>query len=682
MLRDRHVLARDKARFVGDPVAAIAATDDATASEALGLIDVRYELLPAVFTPEEALAEGAPIIHDELASYTGGMGPNNRRGNQSGPVTIERGDIEAAFAQADVVVEGTFNVQPVLHGYIEPRSCLAAPDENGRINVWAANKSPFGAREAISEGLGIPLSKVRLQTPTIGGSFGGKPTPSIEPICALLASKAGAPVKLELDMHEEMSSHYTRQFGQIKMKLAASKDGKILGIEGELLFNAGAYGGGSAGSISNLQGAYNIPAIRLSGLSAVTNCVPTGAVRAPGAPQSIFVIESMMDELAHKTGLDPLEVRRKNALNEGDPAPGGRGVMGKSGLAETIEKVSVYVKEHMAECKPNQGVGVACGMWGAGFLGASPPTKSIVKLNEDGSATLLTGMTENGAGQHVVLAQVVAEILGLTTDEVAIVAADTDVTPFDSGPGGSRGTVRVALAVQFAAEDVRRQLFDVAAARLEANPVDLEIRNRQVYVKGSPDRAISLAALATAANNTPGGAIVGTGESERRNWVEESKSWPKTVADDAAFCTHAAKVEVDVETGEVKVLQYVAAQDVGKALNAITCAGQLHGAVIHGIGYALHEELLTDGGRPINADLANYRLPTADIMPTVDTIMIEEPSPHGPFGARGVGESSITPVAAAIANAVYDAVGVRVTSLPLSPEKVLRALREKTEAGA
>lgn len=678
MMRDRHVLTRDKVRFVGDPVAAVAAVDEATALEALALIHVEYDILPAVFTPEEALADGAPLIHEELSTYESQV-PIQPQGNVHNRVAFERGDVDPAFAQADVVIEGTFKTQPVHHGYIEPKACIVQADELGKINVWAAHKGPFNLRSTISTGLGTPLSQVRVSTPVVGGDFGGKSAPSIEPICALLALKAGRSVKIELDGHEELATHYVRHSGTINLKLAATREGKLLAVEGELTFNCGGYCGGlggNAGSCSNLQGAYNVPAVRLQGRAVFTNSLPTGAVRAPGAPQTVFAIESMMDRLARELNLDPFEIRRINAIGEGNPALGPRGKMGKNGLRETIDKAAEYVSQKMSDRKLHQGVGVACGLWGAGAMGPLNPSKSIVKLNEDGSATLLTGMAENGAGQHVVLSQVVAEVLGLEAEEVAVVAADTEITPFDSGPGGSMGTVRVSLASKFAAEDARSQLLALAAAKLEAKVEDLEIANRQVQVKGSPDQGISLAALAKAAMDSPAGAIVGTGPTEREHWLAEARA-AGAVADNSSFCTHAAKVEVDTETGQVTVLEYVAAQDVGRALNPVTAAGQIHGAVVNGLGYALHEELLLNQGHTLNATFADYRLPAADTTPAVHAIMVEQPSARGPYGARGIGESSVTPVAAAIANAIYDAVGVRVQSLPITPEKLLGALREK-----
>lgn len=676
-LRDRTVLARGKVRFIGEPVAAVAAVDEETAVQALSLIRVEYRQLPAVFTPEEALAPDAPTVHEELASYEDPM-PSDRCGNQRNSVTIERGDVDEAFSRADVVVEGTFITQPVHQGFIEPKACVADVDKDGKLTIWASNKSPFLNRAMISRGLGLPLSKVRVVTPAVGGDFGGKGAPTIEPVCALLALKSGRPVKIALSTQEELATNFVRHPGVINLKVAASREGRLLGIEGEVIFNCGAYCDGIFGmarSCSYLQGSYNVPAVRLRGRSIFTNSVPAGHVRAPGSPQTLFAVESLMDELARRLGLDPFEIRRLNALKAGDPAPDGRGVIGNNGLRETIDKVSGYVSQNMSERKKNRGVGVACGAWHTTLLEDANPTKCIVKLNEDGSAVLLTGLPDNGAGQHVVLAQVVSEVLGLDPAEVSVVAGDTELTPFDSGPGGSRGTVRVCHATRFAAEDARRQIFDLAASKLEANPEDLEIGNRSVYVKGTSERAISLAALAGAALGSPRGAIIGTGSAERERWIAQAKKH-SGVVDEASFCTHAVQVEVDPETGQVTVLKYAAAQDVGAALNPLNVAGQIHGSVVAGLGYALSEELVVREGRIVNPTYTDYHLPAADTAPTIHTILVEQPSALGPFGARGVGETSITPVAAAIANAIYDAVGVRIRDLPITPEKVLRALGE------
>ncbi|MBI2954790.1 MAG: xanthine dehydrogenase family protein molybdopterin-binding subunit [Chloroflexi bacterium] len=414
----------------------------------------------------------------------------------------------------------------------------------------------------------------------------------------------------------------------------------------------------------------------MRGRSVFTNSVPAGHVRGPGGPQTSFAIESLIDELARRLSLDPFEIRRLNLLQAGDLAPRGKGVMGVSGLGATIDEAARYVADNMSERKPNQGVGVACGAWDMAPSRGASASKCIVKLNEDGSAVLLTGLADNGGGQLVALSQIVAEVLGLEPDEVSVIGGDTDLTPYDTGPGGSRGTVRVGNSTRLAAEDARRQLVALAASRLEANPEDLEVGRRQVYVRGTPERAISLAALARAAMIAPKGAIIGTGSSERENMLAKEEEHA-SVVDEASFCTHAAQVEVDPETGRVKVLKYVAAQDVGQALNLLSAVGQVQGAAVAGLGYALTEELVVQEGRIMNPGYVDYHMPAADITPPIHAILVSCPSSFGPFGARGVGETSIVPVAAVIANAIYDAVGVRVRDLPMTPEKVVRALKEK-----
>ncbi|MBI4316868.1 MAG: xanthine dehydrogenase family protein molybdopterin-binding subunit [Chloroflexi bacterium] len=676
-LQDRTVLARDKVRCIGEPVAAVAAIDEATAAEALSLIDVEYWPLPSVLTPDLALAPGAPLIHEDLANYQDIL-PTRRYANVRNLVVTERGEVEAAFAKADVVVEGVFTTQPVHQGFIEPKACVAAVDENGRVTVWPSNKNPFLARTMIGRGLGLPLSKVRVIAPTVGADFGGKGAPTIEPICALLAIKAGRPVRIALGMQEELATNFTRHPAVIKLKVAADAAGRLLGVEGEMTLNCGAYCDGFCGQAFksyDLQGPYNVPAVRLRGLSVMTNNAPAGHVRAPGGPQASFAIESLMDELARHLNQDPIEIRRINAIKSGDPALGPSGVMGANGLAETIEKVAEYVSRNMSGKRTYQGVGVACGAWHASPAAEVAPYKCVLKLNEDGSAVLLTGTPDNGAGQHQVLAQVVAEILSLEPGEVTVFGGDTELTPLDAGPGASRGTVRVAHAARFAAEDARHQLLLLAAAKLEANPEDLELVYRQARVKGTPERAVSLAELARLALTSPEGQILGTGSRERAAWVAAEKEHA-LVADEAQFCTHAAQVEVDPETGQVTVLKYVVAQDVGFALNPLSAAGQVEGSVVHGLGYALTEELVVEGGQVVNPSLVDYHLPVACSAPAVEAILVEQPSPAGPFGARGVGEASIAPVPAAIANAIRDAVGVRIWDLPITPEKVRHAIRE------
>ncbi|MCL5959074.1 MAG: xanthine dehydrogenase family protein molybdopterin-binding subunit [Chloroflexi bacterium] len=678
-LRDRTVLARGKVRHIGEPVAAVAAIDEATAEEALSLIRVEYQPLPATFTPGESMTPDAPLIHEDLAGYED-AGPSNRNGNQRNLVTVERGDVEAAFAQAEIVLEGTFSTQAVSHAFIEPKSCLAEVGKDGKVTIWPANKGPFRSRAMISAGLGLPLSKIRIICPAIGGEFGGKGAPTIEPICVLLAIKTGRPVKITLNRHEELASSFVRHPATIRLKVAATRDGRLLGLDGEVVYNCGAYCdgvGGMAQHCATLQGSYNVPAVRLRGQSVITNSIPAGHVRGPGVPQVLFAIESLMDELARRTGLDPFEVRRLNALKEGDPAPGGRkGSMARTGLSETIEQIAEYVGQNMRKSTAKQGLGVACGSLHTA-VGIPPnDTKCILKLNDDGSAVLLTGMADIGCAQHMVLSQMVGEVLGLEAHEVGVVGGDSEVTPYDTGPGGSRGTTRVGHAAIFAAQDVRRQLLALAASRLEANADDLEIENKRVYVKGSPDRALSFAALVQSALASPAGVIVGTGAVERAEWQSEHARYEK-LSSEAIFCTHAALVEVDTETGKVSVLKYAVAQDLGFALNPLSAEGQLHGAVAFGLGYALSEEIIVKEGRVANPHFVDYHVPAADICPDVKTIIVEQPTAIGPFGARGLGEAPVGAVAPAIANAVYDAVGVRIRDLPLTPEKVLKALKEK-----
>ncbi|MBI2952849.1 MAG: xanthine dehydrogenase family protein molybdopterin-binding subunit [Chloroflexi bacterium] len=680
-LRDRTVLARGKVRCVGEPVAAVAAIDEATAEEALSLIEMEYRQLPSVFTTDQALAPGAPNIHEDLASYEDPQ-HSQRVGNQRNLVVIEHGGVDAAFAMADVVVEGVFTTQPVHQGFIESKACVASVDHDGKVTVWASTKSPFLNRTMIARGLGLPLSRVRVITPAVGGDFGGKGAPTIEPICALLAIKAGRPVRIALSTQEELATNFVRHPSVVKLKAAADRDGRLLGVQGEITFNCGAYCDGVEGIANkccNLQGPYNVPAVRLQGHSVYTNSAPAGHFRAPGGPQTNFGIECLLDEIARRLNADPIAIRRINVLQEGDPGPGGKGTMGGAGLRETVDRIDEYVAAQMSERKPNRGIGVACGSWHVWLSHDVSPTKCIVKLNEDGSAALLTGLPDNGAGQYVVLSQIVGEVLGLDPEEVAVAGGDTDLAPYDIGPGGSRGTTRVGNAAKFAAEDARRQILGLAASKLEAKPEDLEIENRQVFVKGTPRRTISLASVAREALTSPEGAIIGTGSSERAEWLAREHEHG-AVVDEGMVCTHAAQVEVDPETGQVTVLKYVVAQDVGRALNRLSAVGQIHGAVAAGLGYALTEEIVVREGRVLNPFYVDYHLPAADITPDVHAILIERPSALGPFGARGIGEVSTTPVAAAIANAVYDAVGVRIRDLPITPEKVLRALKERSSS--
>ena len=674
-LEDRYVLAHERVRYVGEPVAAVAATDDETAAEALDRIVVEYEPLPAIFDPKEAMKPGAPIFHPDLATYKDN-GPSRRSGNVRNEVRVKRGDVEKAFAECDVIVEDEFRTQYAHQGYIEPRACVASVDGSGHITIWTTTKAPFRVRQSVVQGLNLPMSKVRIIVPAMGGDFGGKGSASIEPIAAILARKSGRPVRIAVTREEEMAGNPRRHASTSHVKVGFTKDGTFHALQGEVYYDAGAYSGGIRGlahTVGNFMGPYRVGSVDIVGYSVYTNNVPGGQVRAPGAPQTFFAIEQVVDEAARRLNLDPFELRRRIALREGDMSPGGHHIVKNLNVADTLNHCEEAARGFRRG--PNRGIGVACGNW---HLEAELGTASSasLKCNEDGTVVLSTGLTDNGAGQYTLMSQIVAEVLGIAPTDVNIIAADTDHTPYESGTGGSNTTYRVGNTIKQAAEHARQQILHLAAEKLEANVEDLELANRKVYVRGAPDRSVGLGAIATAALTSRGGPIIGTNASERERWLD-ALGKAEGVIDAPAVVAAAVELEVDPATGQITVLNYVAAQDVGHALNPRLVEGQIEGSVSNGLGYALTEEFhVDDKGNTRNPSFLDYKMQTAVDTPRILPVMVEEQSDFGPYGAKGVGEPSVTVVAAAIANAVRDAIGVRVRECPVTPERVRRALDE------
>ncbi|HLC30300.1 MAG TPA: xanthine dehydrogenase family protein molybdopterin-binding subunit, partial [Dehalococcoidia bacterium] len=661
-LRDRTPLASGKVRHIGEPVAAVAAVDRDTAEKALALIKVAYEELPAVFDPWEALKPDAPIIHEDLLSYMD-VTPSQRYGNVRNEVRYAWGELETAFAEADLVHEETYATQAVHPAYMERRVALAVADASGKVTIWSSTKSPFIFRGPVAQTLGLPVSKVRMIAPTIGGDFGGKGLPTVEPICALLARKSGRPVLLELSRQQELAYGFVRHPAQIRLKTGMSRDGTLLAVQGQLLYDTGAYSDaimGLAFSVFNLVGPYKVRAAEVVGRTVYTNNMPAGHVRAPGAPQTLFAIESQMDTMARKLGLDPWEVRRRNGVQEGSTTGAGHGTLRNVGLAECLRRAEESARRILKVDGPHQGIGVACAQWEVYPLEFTMASRAVVMINEDGSATLLSGITEQGGGQYTTISQIAAEELGLSLADIALVVADTDAAPYEASTGASATTQRAGNSVRFAAQEAREQLLSLASERLEAGVSDLVLENKRVYVRGSPDKAVPVPELIRAAINLTGGPIIGTSVEGQKKLLAAKEQVSGTI-DAPSYGAQAVKVEVDPETGDVRIRSYVSSQDAGFALNPTNVEGQVEGAVAFGLGYALSEEIRRESGRSLNQSLVDYRLPTATDVPHIDVAIVEEPSTFGPYGAKGVGETGIGPVAAAVANAIQDAVGVRIT---------------------
>lgn len=673
-VRDRSILAVGKVRHIGESVAAVAAVDDDTATEALQLIQVEYEQLPAVLDPFEAMKPGAPIVHEDLARYFCPI-KLTCKGNILSEDHIKEGNIEGAWAQADVVVEETYTTQAVHHGFLEPHVAVCRFDTSGRLTCWSCTKALYNMRGYLCQALGLPMSDVQIINGAIGGDFGGKGNPLIEPIAALLARKARAPVSLSLNREEEFVCTFMRERAFLKLKIAAKKDGTIIGLQLTNVMDSGAYNDTLQGQTFSMGvgiGPYKIPNLDLTRCYVYTNNHPTGHIRGPmGMTQSVFAVESHLDALAVKLGMDPLELRMKNRLKDGDRAIGS-GTLQHTSTAEAITTAQKYLSQEKGPSKKYRGWGVACSQYQIQLFQEIPFLSSInIKVNEDGTVSLMTGVSESGGGQLNALQMIAAEVLKMPPQKVTVVYGDSDVVPRDYSTSASQTIYRAGMMVRMAAEDARQQLLQLGAEKLKL-PVDsLDLADGRVFAKNDPSKGV--AAITFLREQ---GTIQGTGAAARAKKVallEEEKD----LIDGPSSSVHAAEVEVDPETGNVKVLKYYAAFDVGAVLNPGNIEGQMQGAIAQGMGYAMSEEAGVRNGKVMTTSFLDYKMRSAADIPPIDLSIIEVPSGHGPFGAKGYSESGPLLVAPVIANAVYNATGVRITDLPITSEKVLKALKEK-----
>jgi CO/xanthine dehydrogenase Mo-binding subunit len=669
--RHRAILAVDRVVFHGQPVAAVVATDPHIAEEALDLIEVEYERLPAVLDPLHALAEDAPLVRrsrQELdleeqgahsASATGPLQTAERPSNVVAQVEFKRGDVAQGFAEADVVLEGTYRVAKVHQGYLEPHATIADCDRFGNVTVWTTTQGPFMARQNIAAILGLPETKVKVIGMEVGGGFGAKNI-LLAPLCARLAQRLRRPVKLVLSRSEDLRAALPAAPCVVEIKTGVRRDGTLTAIEGRVVFAAGAFPGAPMPAGTLLLGAsYKFPHLHIRGYEVLTHQVSVGAYRAPGAPQVAFAIESQMDRMAEAIGMDPLAFRLMNAVEEGYPQPNGQ-PWPRIGLKECL----LALREHPAWQRrgtvPGRGTGIAVGGWGGGLQ----PSSAAVRLNADGTAGVIVGSADI-TGTNTALVQIAAEALGLPLEDVRLITGDTDTAPWAGTSGGSKIVYTLGNAVKQAAEDARQQLLEIAGDLMDASPADLEIVGRQIRVKGSPDRSIPVRKVTaeSVAIRTKYSPILGRGSVPMRRQAP-------------GFTAQLAEVEVDRDTGAVRLTDYVAVQDAGRAINPMAVAGQIQGGAAQSIGYALLEEMMYDEhGRLRNPTLLDYRQATAVDLPPIDVVLVEVPSPDGPYGARGVGEPSIIPAPAAIANAIAHATGVRLYETPMTPERVWRALR-------
>lgn len=677
--RHRLLLARNEVLFVGHPVAAVLAESEAAAGDALDLIAVEYEPLPAVTTIEQALAPDAPLVWpdgapggaEEAAAHGADVGETKEKAAPSNvrPVAhFARGDVAVAFSEAEraggAIVEHTYHTPVVHQGYMEPHATVAEVDRlAGAATIWTSTQAQFYVREEVAEILGLAESDVRVIPTVVGGGFGGKFILT-EPLAALLARLSGRPVRLVLTRTDEFLNANPAPQGRIEVKAAALPDGSLHAIQARLLFDAGTYPGTPGGIGGFLMGAYyKCPNLEIEALEVFTHKLSTGAYRAPGAPQATWAIESSVDELTRAQSLDPLAFRLKNAVETGDPTPRGD-PLPEIGLRRCLETLAAHPawQAARAEREPNVGWGLAVGGW----MGGLEPASAICMLNRDGTLGIKVGAIDL-TGTNTTLAIIAAEVFGLSPERVRVASLDTDQAPYAGATGGSKITYTVGSAVLAAAQEARRQLLTVAAEQLEASPEDLEVADGFVGVRGAPDSRRSLAEVAASTMRFGGRYAPIFASATEANTVQAP-----------AFGAHLARVRVDPETGEVTVLRYVAAQDVGRALNPAAVRGQIEGGVTQGLGWALREQMIFDEeGQLLTASLMDYALPRATDIPPggIETVLVEVPSPAGPFGARPVGEPPVIPVAGAISNAIRAATGVRPTQLPITAQRLWAQLQ-------
>jgi len=654
-------------RFLGDGVAAVAAENEETLEEALALIKVEYEVLPAVFDVNSALEPDAPQIHES--------------GNEliDPALLIEQGDIDKGFDEADYVIEQNYSTGRPSHCYMEPNVCVCKFSADNKLTIWSSTQGAFMVRGILSEVLGIPVNKIQVIVEHMGGGFGGKQDLyQHEFICALLAQKTGHTVKMEYTREECFVAGKSRHPVDIKMKHGFKQDGTLTAREVLYVSNTGAYAshgrGITAVGCHDITSLYRCDNLRIEGHSVYTNSPIAGAFRGYGAVQSYFALDCQMDEIAEMLGMDPVEFRIQNAVGDGDQGPSGYPILGNS-LASCLRYGAEEVGWFERHQKTKQdGSGRFKRGWGVGTemhtSGASPDIKeqsnAILKMNEDGTIHLLTGVADLGTGAHTVMAQIAAEELGIAVEDVRVITGDTDVMPFDNGAYASRTTFVGGGAVSRAANKIKKDLLRMAAVQLDVETSELDLANGSVFVKTDPSQFVPLKDLV---QGHEGGI-------PPRTLIEQGSYEPGT---DYSFAAHFVEVEVDTETGKVEVKQVVAVHEIGKAINRIGVEGQIEGGIQQRIGHSLIEDLLLDPKtcRILNASFVDYKMPLAMDMPPIKTIILEEnPSPEGPFGAKGVGEDPILPIGPAIANAVYDALGIRFRTLPITPEMVLKALEE------
>ena len=688
-IKDQPFLAVDRVRFVGEPVAAVAAETELEAQEALKKIRVTYEEMPAVFDPREALLAGAPILHPDLGSYEHSPLYENVPGTNVCMVRhYSLGDVEAGFREADELFEDEFYVHAVSHTPMEQHASVAQylPLTDG-LTVWSATDGPHRRAKELAQSLGVSLNRVRLHSTYSGGGFGGKGCLVSEIIAVSLALYSkGRPVKVVYSREEVLTASLTRHAAFFRLKTGMKRDGTFTARQADIVWDKGAYGCKGLDvafrGVLTVVGPYRIPNVDLLSRLAYTNKEYGGAYRGFGTTQVTWACESQMDIIAHKLGIDPLEIRLKNAYVDGDTYINGQ-VMRRTGLTETLLQASRGIGWGGPKPKPEgakvRGRGIA-----TVIKPTATPTDSFcfIKVHQDGSIVVVTGAAEFGTGQKTVMAQIAADTIGVAISSITVPNPDTSIAPYDFGGTSSRVTFHVGNAVRRASLEIRRQILDIAAELLKTEPGKLALSEGIISVDGTKE-TMTLKAL-MAKKFQRGGTLMAEGHysPEGSPLLAAMPGRERVSSIFWMFATHAADVEVDTETGVVKVLKVAAAHDVGKVINPALCEEQIEGSVVMGLSNTLFEEFKMEKGRILNDTLADYKLATMLDLPEIASFMVESNHEEGPFGAKGVGEPAAAPTAPVIANAIFDAVGVRIKDLPITPQKILAALKEKKDKAA
>ena len=640
------ILARGKVLFRGHPIAAVAADSVHEAEEALDLIDVEYEVLPAVTTAEDAMAEGAPQLHPAF------------KNNVASHSRLEIGDIDKGFEEADIVIEREFRTSTVHQGYIEPHSATAWWTPQDRITVWGSSQGHFQIRDMTADIVGVPFSSIKVVPMEIGGGFGGKTTIYLEPVAVALSKKAGLPVKVTMTRIEVMEASGPTSGSYMKVKMGVTNEGKMTAAHADLRFEAGAFPGSPVGAAAMcIFSPYDIADIVIDAYDVVDNKPKTTAYRAPGAPIGSFAAETIIDEFCEKLGMDAIDFRILNGAREGTRRANGI-VNPLIGAIETAQAAKDH--PHYAESLEGKwrGRGVASGFW----INGAGPACATANLNYDGTVNLTIGSMDIG-GTRPAAAQQFAEVLGIPVEDVNPQVGDTDTIGYTSMTGGSGAAFKTGWASYEAAQDVKRQMIDRAALLWDTSADEIELEDGVFQHTSDPELSIGFAEFAGRASET-GGPIVGSANMD-------------PAGAGSTFATHVVDIEVDPETGKIEILRYTAAQDTGTSIHPSYVEGQIQGGVVQGIGWALNEEYyMSDDGQMMNTSLLDYRMPTSLDLPMIDTVVVEVPNPNHPYGVRGVGEVPIVPPLAALSNAIYDATGIRMRELPMNPAAVSKAIEE------